>query len=259
MAGRSRILIGCSGWMYRSWKGPFYPKDLATSAWLPFYAKHFATVELNNSFYRLPERKTFEAWAEMTPRRFVFAVKASRYLTHLKRLTDPAEPLKRLLERASGLGPHLGPILYQLPASLRYDADRLDVFLAALGRLGRRLGTRQTGTRTVPLRHVIEFRDPSWYRPDVMDVLERAGVAICLHDKLQGPFLGEPAGEFAYIRFHGTSGHYAGSYSDAELRGWATRMTEWSRQGRDVYAYFNNDPAAAAPKNAETLTRGVRS
>jgi uncharacterized protein YecE (DUF72 family) len=258
---RGRIWIGCSGWLYKDWKGRFYPNRLPVSSWLPYYASRFPTVELNNSFYRLPERRTFRRWGEATPRDFLFAVKASRYLTHLKRLTAPADPIARLLGRAYGLGPRLGPILYQLPATLTYDFERLRGFLTALRRVPARARlsgeAARVGARSTP-RHVIEFRDPSWYRREVFEALAAGGVALCLHDKLQGRYLGDPAGPFVYVRFHGTSGAYAGSYPRQRLVEWAERIVAWSRQGRDVFAYFNNDPGAAAPENARTLTALTR-
>jgi uncharacterized protein YecE (DUF72 family) len=261
MSPEGRIWIGCSGWLYRGWKGRFYPDGLPVSSWLEYYADRFPTVELNNSFYRLPERRTFGAWGRATPHEFVFAVKASRYLTHLKRLIAPHDPVARLLTRAYGLGPRLGPLLYQLPPTMRYDSDRLDGFLMAL----RRVPARVTLTRAAvhagvpsPPRHVIEFRDASWYRPDVFDRLAVAGVALCLHDKSEGRYLGDPVGPFVYVRFHGTSGSYAGSYADGRLAEWAERITRWSRQGRNVFAYFNNDPDAAAPRNALTLSSLTR-
>jgi uncharacterized protein YecE (DUF72 family) len=239
---KGRILIGCSGWQYASWRGTFYPKRLATERWLPYYAARFTTVEVNNSFYRLPERRTFVRWADATPREFTFAVKASRYLTHLKRLRDPREPVTRLLQRASGLGRRAGPILYQLPGSFRYDPDRLHGLLVALAR-----------RRRAGFLHAVEFRDPSWYRPETFAMLDRRGVALCLHDKQEGAYLSEPVGPFVYVRFHGTSGAYQGSYPARHLRRWAARIAGWAAAGRDVYAYFNNDPGGAAPQNARTL------
>src|ERR1043166_4086819 len=154
MGGTSREpRIGCSGWDYKSWRGRFYPRELPARSWLPYYAAHFDTVEVNNTFYRLPERSTFEAWRDQVPRDFLIAVKASRFLTHMKRLIDPEEPLARLFDRASGLDGRLGPVLYQLPGSFTINLQRLDDFL--------RLLPRTLGRRRV--LHVMEFRHPSWY------------------------------------------------------------------------------------------------
>jgi uncharacterized protein YecE (DUF72 family) len=234
------IHIGCSGWNYKHWRGTFYPAELPQKAWLDWYARYFQTVEINNSFYRLPEETTFERWREQSPADFVFAVKASRFLTHMKRLRDPDEPLERLLSHAKGLSRKLGPILYQLPPQFRIDVARLQRFLEALPR--RR-------------RHVIEFRDTSWYVPQVFELLEQHGVALCLHDK-EGSAIDTPyIGPFVYVRFHGPSGRYHGSYSDTALSGWARTLARRSRNGLDVYAYFNNDPNADATRNAATLKR----
>ena len=239
--------IGCSGWNYPTWKGRFYPRDLSSSRWLAAYANAFDTVEVNNTFYRLPEASTFERWREETPPRFLMAVKASRFLTHMKRLRDPEEPIDRLISRAAALGAKLGPLLYQLPGNFHIDLDRLARFLEAL--------PAQLPKRRRRLQHVFEFRHPSWYVPETYAVLERHRVAMCLHDKA-GSAISEPfVGPFAYVRFHGTSGRYHGSYGESALRDWATRLTEVWKSGKKVYAYFNNDPHAVATENARTLRR----
>ena len=163
------VRIGCSGWQYKSWSGSFYPRTLHASRWLPYYAERFSTVEVNSTFYRLPDASTFAAWRDATPPGFVIAVKASRYLTHLTRLRRPSAPLARLFSRAFALGPRLGPILYQLPATLTFDLPRLRTFVAALSAQGRRVLARKPTPlrpRVPPLRHVIEFRDPNWYRAE---------------------------------------------------------------------------------------------
>ena len=240
---RGEVRIGCSGWNYKSWRNRFYPARLPVSQWLRFYTSHFDTVEVNNTFYRLPEQTTFASWRSQVPREFLFAVKASRFLTHMKRLRDPEEPLDRLFSRAAALGPTLGPVLYQLPARFTRDLPRLDDFLRALP-------NRVANTR---VRHVMEFRDPSWYVADTFDLLERRGVALCLHDKA-GSSLDHPfVGPFVYVRFHGTSGHYHGSYGPAQLDRWAGRLAERVQDGAAVFAYFNNDPDAVAVANATAL------
>jgi uncharacterized protein YecE (DUF72 family) len=237
--------IGCSGWNYASWRGRFYPRDEPAARWLKHYSARFDTVEINNSFYRLPDRSTFEAWRTQVPSAFLFAVKASRFLTHMKRLLDPDEPIARLFASAAGLGRQRGPVLYQLPASLKIDLPRLDRFLRALPR----------GT-SVSRLHVVEFRDPSWYISETFQLLARRRVALCLHDKL-GSAIAEPfVGPFVYVRFHGTSGRYHGSYSKRQLDRWARVLAEQARDGRRVFAYFNNDPDAVATANAATL-RGM--
>jgi uncharacterized protein YecE (DUF72 family) len=233
-----RVRIGCSGWNYKSWRGPFYPTELPASEWLRYYSERFDTVEINSSFYRLPERSVFAAWRRQVSSEFVFAVKASRFLTHMKRLRDPENPIARLFSRASALGTKLGPALYQLPPSMGFDLERLNRFLATL-------------PRRIP--HVVEFRDPSWYVAPTFACLEQHHVALCLHDK-DGSAIARPfVGPFVYVRFHGTSGRYHGSYTDEMLAGWARRLSTAARRGRDVYAYFNNDPEAEATRNAVTL------
>ena len=245
------LRIGCSGWNYKTWRGDFYPADLAAGRWLQYYAATFDTVEANGTFYRLPTRETFATWAAQTPPGFVMAVKASRFLTHLKRLREPEEPLRRLFDHAGGLGARLGPVLYQLPPQLRLDLARLDTFLAALPRRLEGAGRRR-------LRHVVEFRDPSWYTSDTYALLRAHEVTLCLHDK-RGSALVEPlVGPCLYVRFHGTGGDYHGSYGRGALERWANRLAEAWRGGRDVYAYFNNDPDAVATRNARSLRRAVR-
>jgi uncharacterized protein YecE (DUF72 family) len=236
----------------------FYPPRLPAGDWLPHYARTFDTVEANGTFYKLPERETFERWRTLTPPGFTLTIKASRYLTHLKRLIDPAAPLERMFQRALALGPRLGPVLYQLPPRFNCNLDRLTTFFEALPRRAADVPTgdeEPKRPRTPPLRHAIEFRDPSWYAPGVFALLARHRVALCLHDKTGSEWLGDPVGPFVYLRFHGTSGHYSGSYPDAALAEWAARLRGWRAAGLDVYAYFNNDVGGAAVKNAQTLIR----
>src|SRR5687768_3266147 len=186
-----RIRLGCSGWQYRHWSGDFYAADLPQKRWFAHYARQFDTVEINNSFYRLPPPETFAKWREQAPRRFVYAVKASRFLTHMKKLKEPEEPLFRFFENAQQLGPHLGPVLYQLPPGWRLDLDRLEHFLRALPK---------------GYRHTVEFRETSWYDERVYALLRSYKVALCLHD-MQGSATGRLlVGPFVYVRFHhGTS------------------------------------------------------
>jgi uncharacterized protein YecE (DUF72 family) len=234
--------VGCSGWQYRHWRGTFYPPEVPASRWLEHYAGQFDTVEINNTFYRLPESATFAEWARRVPRGFVFAIKASRYLTHLKKLKDPVDPLRRLFTRARRLGTAFGPILYQLPPRWPPNLDRLRTFLDALPR---------------GHRHAFEFRDPSWYSDEVLATLAEHGVALCLHD-MKGSASGRPAvGPFVYVRFHGTS-KYGGRYSDAALDDWAEWLAQRMRDGVPVYAYFNNDTGGHAPRDAARLREAVR-
>ena len=234
-----RILIGCSGWQYKHWRGDFYPAGLPTSQWLEYYAARFPTTELNNSFYRLPEVSTFAGWGRRVPRDFVFAVKASRYLTHMKKLKEPQAPLTLFFSRARRLGRHLGPVLYQLPPRFPRNLERLDAFLEALPK--RR-------------RHAIEFRDTSWYTDDVLKSLERHRVALCLHD-MPGSATGKVStGPFRYVRLHGPD-RYAGRYSSRTLGGWAEWCVAEQRRGYVVYVYFNNDIGGHAPRDAVRLQR----
>ena len=237
---RSRITpvvhVGCSGWQYKHWRGDFYPARLPVRDWLAHYAATFGTVELNNSFYRLPEAETFAQWRAKVPPGFVYAVKASRFITHMKRLKDPQSPLQRLFERVVHLERALGPMLYQLPPQWPVNLDRSATFLAAL---------------PVEHDHVVEFRNPSWYVPPVYEALARHRVALCLHD-MQGaaPPARALVGPFIYARFHGPS-RYGGRYADEVLADWA----DWCRahivRGVDVYAYFNNDIGGHAPRDAQ--------
>jgi uncharacterized protein YecE (DUF72 family) len=233
-----QLRIGCSGWQYKHWRGDFYPATLPVARWFEHYAARFDTVEINNTFYRLPEAVTFERWAAQAPREFLYAVKASRYLTHMKKLKDPEEPIARLFERMSPLGRHLGPVLYQLPPGWKLDRTRLEHFLQALP------------ART---RHVLEFRDPSWYGDDVSAMLEQYGVARCVHD-MQGSATGqERVGPFVYVRFHGPTGTYQGGYARSRLDRWASWLAAERRAGAEVFAYFNNDVGGHAPRDAMTL------
>jgi uncharacterized protein YecE (DUF72 family) len=234
---RAEVRIGCSGWQYKHWRGAFYPADLPASRWLRHYASQFDTVEINNTFYRLPEATAFAAWKRAVPPGFLYAVKASRFLTHMKRLKDPAEPLDRLFSRARTLGRALGPVLYQLPPRWHVDLDRLDLFVRALP--PRR-------------RHAIEFRDPSWYTADVFALLARHRVALCVHD-MAGSATGRVAvGPFIYARFHGPQ-KYNGRYDDETLDVWAGWLARQHEQGKPIYCYFNNDIGGHAPRDAGRL------
>ena len=234
------VRVGCSGWQYKHWRGNFYPADLPLKSWFEHYASVFDTVEINNSFYRLPEASTFAAWSARAPRGFLFAVKASRFLTHMKKLKEPEDPLDRFFRRARSLGRHLGPVLYQLPPGWKLDLGRLEYFLMSLPR---------------DVAQVIEFRDTTWYAPEVYALLERHRVSLCLHD-MPGSATGRlRVGPCVYVRFHGASGRYNGSYPDDRLADWAQWLEEQARTGVDVYAYFNNDVGGHAPRNALVLRR----
>jgi uncharacterized protein YecE (DUF72 family) len=246
------LRIGCSGWNYKHWRGNFYAPELRLREWFTHYASVFDTVEINNTFYRLPESKTFAGWRERAPEDFLYAIKASRFITHLKRLRDPEEPVTRLFERACALEDHLGPVLYQLPESFHCDLTRLDDFLALLPRtLGEINGTPPDHV----IRHVFEFRHRSWYVEETQAVLRAHGVAMCLHDKA-GSAIFEPLDTpYLYVRFHGPGGRYFGRYELRRMEYWAETLAEQWRAGRDVFAYFNNDPEGMAVINAQELRR----
>jgi uncharacterized protein YecE (DUF72 family) len=238
-----RLYLGTSGYVYAHWRGVFYPRGLPVREWLPFYAGHFPTVELNNSFYRLPSKAAFRAWRATVADDFTFAVKASRFLTHLKRLKAPTAPLDRFFRRVVPLGPTLGPVLFQLPPQFHVNLPRLTRFLRAL--------ERQRHVRGV--RAALEVRHASWLVPETFDLLRKANVALCLHDARVQPVSEPVTADFVYVRRHGTSRRYHGSYTEAMLRADAGRVRDWLAEGLDVYVYFNNDGGGAAVKNAFRL------
>lgn len=232
------IHIGTSGWHYAHWRGRFYPEALPPSRWLSHYAREFCCVELNNSFYQLPEATTVRGWVQQTPPDFRFAVKVSRLITHMKKLRDCAEPLRILLDAIGAFGEKLGPILFQLPPSWHANPPRLAQFLKEL----------PTG-----YRYTIEFRDPSWHSGQIYDLLHRHRVAFCQFDLGGFRTPEEVTADFVYVRLHGPGAPYADSYSASSLRGWAERLLRWSVRGKDAYVFFDNDQAAHAVTNARLL------
>jgi uncharacterized protein YecE (DUF72 family) len=238
----ARARVGCSGWQYKHWKGDFYPEALPSPRWFQHYASVFDTVELNNSFYRLPQKQTMRSWRLQAPMGFLYAVKASRYLTHMRKLKDPADPLALLFDRARDLGAHLGPVLYQLPPRWKPDLIRLQEFLHAIPR---------------DVRQTIEFRDAAWYTDRTFELLAQHGVALCLHDMTGSATPRMVVGPFVYVRFHGASARYSGSYSEGQLDDWAEWLDRQIAGGLDVYAYFNNDVGGHAPRNALTLRNAL--
>jgi uncharacterized protein YecE (DUF72 family) len=237
------VLVGTSGWQYRDWRGVLYPPGVPQRSWLEYYAGHYATVENNASFYRLPSRETFAEWRARTPEGFVMAVKASRYLTHVRRLRDPAEPVGRLLSAATGLGDRLGPVLLQLPPNLTADAGALDECLRDFAR------HRAPGGRDV--RVAVEFRHQSWWTPEIRQLLEGHGAALCWADRL-----GRPLGplwrtaDWGYLRFHEGTADPWPRYTDKALSTWADRVGSTWPKSAPVYAYFNNDQNGAAVVDA---------
>jgi len=233
-----RYFVGTSGWVYPHWRGLLYPEGLPQARWLEFYSRHFSTVELNNSFYRLPSEKAVLHWKETTPPGFLFSVKVSRLITHLKKLRNVEAPLESFLSRARLLGEKLGPLLYQLPPQMPKDLALLEAFL-----------------RLLPgdLHHVFELRNPAWLADEVYELLGLYGMGFCIYDM---PGLTTPAiatADYAYVRFHGSTGLYSSRYSGEELEAWARKIK--ALPAREVYIYFNNDAEAHAVANARTLAQ----
>jgi len=237
----ARFWVGTSGWHYAHWQGPFYPEGLPTSRWLAHYIQHFPTVEINNSFYRQPTTSAWQHWRSSAPDGFRFAVKVNRFITHIKRLREPEEPVQRFLAGARLLADRLGPLLYQLPPNFHRTAEneaRLAAFLAIL---------------PSSLEHVFEFRHQSWFDEGVFDLLRRHDVGFCAFDMpdMECPLVATAS--FAYMRFHGSEALYASNYSHEMLESWAERLRGLAEGLSDVYVYFNNDACAYAVHNAKTL------
>jgi uncharacterized protein YecE (DUF72 family) len=239
MTSKGQVRIGTSGYQYKHWKGLFYPEKLPPKQWFAYYTKHFDTVEINNTFYGLPAAETFTAWRKKAPPRFLYALKFSRYGSHLKRLQDPRGTIKIFLQRARRLRNFLGPILVQLPPNWRANPDRLADFL-------------KTTPRSV--RWAFEFRDPSWLCEEIFAMLQTYNAALCIHDMIKDHPRRITA-DWVYQRFHGN--HYSGSYTRQRLQ----EEAKWIRQqlagAKDVYVYFNNDAQGHAITNAAELKRYV--
>lgn len=241
MAAAGRIVVGTSGWVYPYWKGHFYPVDLPQAKWFDHYASRFRSVEVNNTFYRMPTVKAVAGWAERAPEGFTYAFKASRYITHVKRLKDPHEPVRNFLDRMRPAVDKTGVILFQLPPNMKRDAERLRGFLKVLPQ------------GEAP--YAVEFRHESWCAPETYDLLGEHGVGLCIHDF---GHWGHPqpvvvTADVIYLRFHGSGGAYWGRYEEKLLKPWAERMAEWADAGHTVFAYFNNDHIAQATQDAWLL------
>jgi uncharacterized protein YecE (DUF72 family) len=237
------IRIGTSGYHYKHWRGPFYPKQISSHEMLACYSQSFDTVELNNSFYRLPTEAAFDNWRQSTPADFIFAVKASRFLTHQKKLKDPESALQNFLPRAARLSTKLGPILFQLPPKWRVNPLRLEALLEVLPR---------------DLRYVFEFRDQSWIQPEIDKLLARFRAAFCIYELAgyQSPLT--ITSDFAYVRLHGPGiEKYQKSYSNDRLRRWSKQIEEWATGLAAIYVYFDNDQAGYAARNALTLKQMI--
>ena len=232
--------IGTSGWHYPHWRGPFYPEKLPASKMLEHYTRHFDTVELNNTFYRLPVVTGLENWRASTPKNFLFAAKGSRFLTHMKKLKDTGRGIDNFFERVNHLGKKLGPIVFQLPPFWQVNPERLDAFLSALPR--RR-------------RYAFELRNPTWHNDEIYGILRRHNAAFCIFE-IAGFRSGfEITADFTYVRLHGPGAAYQGTYSPAALHDWARRIRDWQKTLRAIYVYFDNDQAAYAVHDALALKR----
>jgi uncharacterized protein YecE (DUF72 family) len=241
----SQIWIGTSGWTYDGWRGPFYPNEVPKKDWLRWYATQFTTTEINGSFYRTPSLEAVAAWREQTADDFLFAWKASKFITHWKRLTEKCKNSIELMEtRLKVLGPKLGPVLFQLPPRFNANRQRLAGFLKMLPK--RR-------------KYAFEFRDASWYEPAILDLLRDHDVSLCLSDHRDAPAPWEVTARHVYVRGHGPTGEYKDRYPLKTMRTWAAAIAEWKRKRLTVYCYFDNDQKSAAPKDARRLSEMVRS
>lgn len=246
------LLIGTSGWQYKDWRGAFYPKGVAQSRWLEYYAGVYPVVENNGTFYRLPAPGVFTAWRDRTPEGFLMVIKASRYLTHIRRLKDPAEPVGRLLGTAAQLGPRLGPVLLQLPPTMAADPEALDGCLRAFGKFRPPPGTPK-------VRVAVEFRHESWWTEETKRIMSQHGAALCWADRQEQAItpLWRTA-DWGYLRLHEGADRSWPRYSSRSLRGWISAIADCWPPGQDVFVFFNNDQRAAAPRDAGTLAALAR-
>lgn len=237
-----KLFVGTSGFSYHQWIGHFYPHDLPASKQLEFYAEHFKTVEINNSFYHLPKQTTYDGWAKRTRDDFQFAIKGSRYITQFLQLKNTSEAVQKFFEPASALGKKLGVVLWQLPPSLKGDVIRLNLFIEELknNKIGKKV------------RHAFEFRNTTWFDEEVYNVMRKHNCGFVIAHSNRWPSAEAITADFIYLRFHGAPDLFASNYSDKSLKEWATKAKQWSR-GRDVFAYFNNDALSFALPNAIRL------
>lgn len=237
----ARVLIGTSGWHYDSWRGPFYPAGLPVKSQLQYYASQFQSAELNGVFYRTPTPQAVTSWGEQTGKNFVFTWKASKFITHWKRLSENCiNSLELMEDRLSLLGHKVGPVLFQLPPNFQVHPDRLSAFLRML---------------SPERRYSFEFRHPSWYSPPIMRLLAKANISLCISDHHDAPAPWKRTADFVYIRGHGPGGRYKGHYSRNALTAWAKRVRGWKAHGHDVFVFFDNDQKSAAPIDALRLKR----
>jgi uncharacterized protein YecE (DUF72 family) len=235
--------IGTSGWTYDGWRGPFYPPDVAKKDWLSFYGTQFNTTEINGSFYRTPSLQAVANWREQTPREFLFAWKASKFITHWKRLSEKSgNSIDLMVTRLKQLGRKTGPVLFQLPPRFTADRERLAAFLKMLPRC---------------YAYAFEFRHPSWYEDPIIELLREHDISLCLSDHHDAPSPWLVTARHVYVRGHGPGGRYKDNYPDKALRKWAADIQKWKRQRRTVFVYFDNDQKSAAPFDARRLMEMV--
>jgi uncharacterized protein YecE (DUF72 family) len=237
------IHIGTSGWHYRHWIGTFYPSATKSTEQFGLYQDKFDTVEINNSFYKLPSPETFKAWRKDSPDNFLFVVKASRFITHMKKLTDPRASTQKFFQNVKYLREKLGPILFQLPPSWKKNTTRLEEFLSALPK---------------KFRYVFEFRNTTWYDEEIYALLRANNCAFCIYELAGHNSPMQVTADFVYVRLHGPGGKYQGSYSNKQLRDWAEQCIDWQKDGHDVFVYFDNDERGYAAFNALTLKEIVK-
>jgi uncharacterized protein YecE (DUF72 family) len=231
--------VGTSGWAYDGWRGPFYPQDLPKKGWLRWYAAQFPTTEINGSFYRTPSLEAVRGWRKQTPENFCFAWKASKFITHWKRLSERSDnSIDLMVTRLKALGPKIGPVLFQLPPQFKANRERLAAFLKMLPRR---------------YAYAFEFRHASWYEAPILDLLRDRDVALCLSDHHDAPSPWTVTASHVYLRGHGPGGRYRGHYAERTLKAWAADIAQWKRQRREVYCFFDNDQKSAAPKDAARL------
>lgn len=238
MEATDKLHIGTSGWHYEAWKGPFYPEEMTAEDFLGYYVDHFQTVEINNTFYQLPEEETFAEWRTTAPDGFIFSVKASQYITHMKKLKDPEGPVSNFLGTIEALGDKLGPVLFQLPPHWNFDKQRLKSFLAVL---------------PGDLRCAFEFRDESWFNEEAYSLLEKHDAAFCIYHLAGRLSPKRITSDLVYIRLHGPEGAYQGQYGDDALSQWSSDLRRWAEDGREVFCYFDNDEAGYAAQDAQRL------
>jgi uncharacterized protein YecE (DUF72 family) len=243
MTRKKHIHIGTSGWYYDHWKGAFYPHDLCKASFLDYYADRFKTAEINNSFYQLPSEKTLITWRDTVPEEFIFTVKASRYITHMKKLKDPEKSVSVFFNAVRVLGEKLGPILFQLPPHWRFNPERLKVFLRLL---------------SSDYQYAFEFRDVSWFTNETYSILAENKAAFCIYELAETQSPKEITADFVYVRLHGPHEAYKGLYTKEALSGWAGAFSTWENQGREIYCYFDNDEAGYAVENALALKKMVK-